>query len=54
MKTQTERLMAFNTLLKIKDFLTPAAINNIINKVMKNARKSGGRPETNQNKMKLI
>lgn len=44
MKTQMLRLMAFSTLLKNKDFFTPATRTSIINRVIPKARKSGGLP----------
>uniref|UniRef100_A0A1Y1KW94 Uncharacterized protein n=1 Tax=Photinus pyralis TaxID=7054 RepID=A0A1Y1KW94_PHOPY len=44
MNTHTAKFMAFSTLLKIRDFLTPAANKTIISNVMTNAKKSGGLP----------
>lgn len=43
--THTAKLIAFRMLLKMRDFLTPAAKSNIMSSVIMNARKSGGRPK---------
>lgn len=44
MKTHTVKLIAFNKLLKNKDFLTPATNTSIISNVIPKAMKSGGFP----------
>lgn len=44
MNTHVAKLMAFNALLNITDLLAPNASTQVINSVILNAIKSGGRP----------
>lgn len=46
MNTQAAKLMVFKTLLNMTDLLAPQARTHVINRVIVNAMKSGGLPNT--------
>lgn len=54
MNTHVAKLIAFNVLLNITDLLAPRARTQVINIVIPNAIKSGGRPVHKNKKNKNI